>query len=275
MNTASRAQVALNYTLLILFTFIAVYPIVGVFLASVYPPGSQPTSITPPSHFSFHNFVSAWTQGHFALYFRSSAIVAVSVVAGSTVLSILGGYALGTMRFRGSKVLFYTFILGLIIPTEATIVSLYYDVRALHLIDTWTALILVEVSGEVAFGVFWMRAAFLAAPRSLIEAARIDGASSWRLLWRIMVPFAWPAILTLMVLTFADSWNEFFLALVLTTSDQHLTAPAGLQVFSGKYTMNTPLVSAGAVIVAVPVIVVFVLLQRQFIRGVLTGAVKG
>jgi raffinose/stachyose/melibiose transport system permease protein len=275
MNTASRAQVALNYTLLILFTFLAVYPIVGVFLASVYPSHTQPTSITPPSHFSFHNFVTAWTQGHFALYFRSSAIVAVFVVVGSTVLSILGGYALGTMRFRGSKVLFYSFILGLIIPTEATIVSLYYDIRALHLIDTWTALILVEVSGEVAFGVFWMRAAFLAAPRSLIEAARIDGASSWRLLWRIMVPFAWPAILTLMVLTFADSWNEFFLPLVLTTSNEHLTAPAGLQLFSGQYTMNTPLVSAGAVIVAVPVIVVFVLLQRQFIRGVLTGAVKG
>jgi raffinose/stachyose/melibiose transport system permease protein len=275
MNTASRAQVALNYTLLVLFTFLAVYPIAGVFLASVYPPGAQPSSITPPSHFDFHNFVTAWTQGHFALYFRSSAVVAVAVVAGSTILSVLGGYALGTMRFRGSKVIFYSFILGLIIPTEATIVSLYYDVRALHLIDTWTALILVEVSGEVAFGVFWMRAAFLAAPRSLIEAARIDGASSWRLLWSIMVPFAWPAILTLMVLTFADSWNEFFLALVLTTSDQHLTAPAGLQVFTGKYTTNVPLISAGAVIVAVPVIVVFVLLQRQFIRGVLTGAVKG
>jgi raffinose/stachyose/melibiose transport system permease protein len=275
MNTASRPQVALNYTLLIIFTFLAVYPIVGVFLASVYPSGTQPTSISPPSHFDFHNFVTAWTQGHFALYFRSSAIVAISVVAGSTVLSIVGGYAFGTMRFPGSKILFYAFILGLIIPSEATIVSLYYDIRALNLIDTWTALILVEVSGEVAFGVFWMRAAFLAAPRSLIEAARIDGASSWRLLWRIMVPFAWPAILTLMVLTFADSWNEFFLALVLTTSNQHLTAPAGLQLFSGQYTMNTPLVSAGAVIVAVPVIVVFVLLQRQFIRGVLTGAVKG
>jgi raffinose/stachyose/melibiose transport system permease protein len=172
-------------------------------------------------------------------------------------------------------VLFYTFILGLIIPTEATIVSLYYDMRSLHLIDTYWALILVEVSGEVAFGVFWMRAAFLSAPRSLLEAARIDGASTWQVLWRIMVPFGWPAILTLMVLTFADSWNEFFLALVLTTRDQYLTAPAGLQVFSGRYTTDVPLVAAGAVIVALPVVVVFVLLQRQFIRGVLSGAVKG
>jgi raffinose/stachyose/melibiose transport system permease protein len=275
MNATTRRQAIINYALLVFFCFIALFPIFGVFIASVYPSGSQPSSFKLPSHFAFHNFVTAWTQGDFSMYFRSSAIVAVSVVVLATGLSVLGGYAFGTMRFRGSKVLFYTFILGLIIPTEATIVSLYYDIRSLNLIDTWTALILVEVSGAVAFGVFWMRAAFLSAPRSLLEAARIDGASTWQIMWRIMIPFGWPAILTLMVLTFADSWNEFFLALVLTTSNQHLTAPAGLQVFSGKYVTNTPLIAAGAVIVALPVVIVFLLLQRQFIRGVLTGAVKG
>lgn len=275
MNTTTRTQVIINYALLVFFSFIALFPIFGVFLASVYPSGTQPSSFKLPPHFAFSNFVTAWTQGDFSMYFRSSAVIAVSVVLLSTAFSVLGGYAFGTMRFRGSKVLFYTFILGLIIPTEATIVSLYYDVRSLNLIDTWTALILVEVSGGVAFGVFWMRAAFLSAPRSLLEAARIDGASTWQIMWRIMIPFGWPAILTLMVLTFASSWNEFFLALVLTTSNSHLTAPAGLQVFTGKYVTNVPLIAAGAVIVALPVVVVFVLLQRQFIRGVLTGAVKG
>jgi raffinose/stachyose/melibiose transport system permease protein len=275
VNATTRRQATVNYSLLVFLCFIALFPIFGVFIASVYPSGSQPSSFKLPSHFAFHNFVTAWTQGDFSMYFRSSAVVAVSVVVLSTGLSVLGGYAFGTMRFRGSKVLFYTFILGLIIPTEATIVALYYDIRSLNLIDTWTALILVEVSGAVSFGVFWMRAAFLSAPRSLLEAARIDGASTWQIMWRIMIPFGWPAILTLMVLTFADSWNEFFLALVLTTSNQHLTAPAGLQVFSGKYVTNTPLIAAGAVIVALPVVIVFLLLQRQFIRGVLTGAVKG
>ena len=274
MNTASRGQIALNYTLLILFSFMALFPVFGVFLASVYPSGTQPSSFAPPPHWDFHNFVTAWTNGHFSMYFRSSAIVAISTVVFSTVLSILGGYAFGTMRFRGSKVLFYTFIIGLIIPTEATIVALYYDIRSLHLLDTYTALIMIEVSGEVAFGVFWMRAAFMSAPRSLMEAARIDGASTRKLMWRNMIPFAWPAILIFMVLTFADSWDEFFLALVLTTSDSHLTAPAGLTVFSSKYLLNIPIVAAGAVIVSVPIIVVFLIFQRQFIRGVLTGAVK-
>src|SRR6476660_2084073 len=121
--------------------------------------------------------------------------------------------------------------------------------------------------------IFWIRAAFLAAPKSLLEAARIDGSNSWQTLWRVIVPFAHPAILTLTVLCFADSWDEFFLALVFTIN--HMTAPAGLASFSGRYTQDVALVSAGAVIVAIPILIVFILFQREFLRGMLTGAVKG
>jgi raffinose/stachyose/melibiose transport system permease protein len=275
VNTASRPQVVLNYLLMIVCSMIAVYPLVGVLLASLYPPGpgSAPSGFALPPSFAWHNYVEAWEQAKFASSFTTSVIVAAVMVPASVGLSILGGYAFATMRFRGSRAIFYLFILGLIIPTEATIVPLYYDVRDLGLLDTYWALILLETSGELAFGIFWMRAAFISAPRSLLEAARIDGASSWRTLWRILVPFAWPAILTLTVLTFADSWNEFFLALVFTVN--HMTAPAGLASFSGRFTTNVPLVSAGAVIVAVPILIVFIVFQRQFIRGVLTGAVKG
>jgi len=275
LNTASRAQVTLNYLLIIVCSLVAVYPLVGVVVASLYPagPGSAPSGFALPPSFNWHNYVSAWEQGDFAASFTTSIIVAAVMVPASVGLSILGGFAFATMRFRGSKAIFYLFILGLIIPTEATIVPLYYDVRAMGLLDTYWALILLETSGELAFGIFWMRAAFLSAPRSLLEAARIDGASSWRTLWQILVPFARPAIFTLAVLTFADSWNEFFLALVFTVN--HMTAPAGLASFSGRYTTNIPLVSAGAVIVAVPILVVFIIFQRQFMRGMLTGAVKG
>jgi len=275
VNTASRTQVTLNYVLIIVCSLVAVYPLVGVVLASLYPsgPASAPSGFALPPSFNWHNYVSAWEQGGFAASFTTSIIVAAVMVPASVGLSILGGFAFATMRFRGSKAIFYLFILGLIIPTEATIVPLYYDVRAMGLLDTYWALILLETSGELAFGIFWMRAAFLSAPRSLLEAARIDGASSWRTLWQILVPFARPAILTLTVLTFADSWNEFFLALVFTVN--HMTAPAGLASFSGRYTTNIPLVSAGAVIVAVPILIVFIIFQRQFMRGMLTGAVKG
>jgi raffinose/stachyose/melibiose transport system permease protein len=275
MNTSSRWQVTLNYALVILCCAVAVYPLVGVVLASLYPSGaaSSPTGFALPPSFEWHNYVTAWERGGFAESFTTSLIVAAVMVPASVLLSVLGGYAFATMRFRGAKALFYLFILGLIIPTEATIVPLYFDVRAMGLLDTYWALILLEVSGEVAFGIFWMRAAFLSAPPSLLEAARIDGASSWRTLWRIMVPFAKPAILTLTVLTFADSWNEFFLALVFTIN--HTTAPAGLASFSGRYTTNIALVSAGAVIVALPILIVFIFFQREFMRGMLTGAVKG
>ena len=274
-TTASRAQVAFNYALLTLCSIIAIYPLIGVALASLYPPGpdSAPSGFGLPPTFAWHNYVTAWEQGKFATSFTTSLIVAFVMVPASVLLSILGGYAFATMRFWGSTVLFYLFILGLIIPTEATIVPLYYDVRAMGLLDTYWALIILEVSGEVAFGIFWMRAAFLSAPPSLLEAARIDGSSSWTTLWRIMVPFAKPAILTLTVLTFADSWNEFFLALVFTVNK--FTAPAGLASFSGRYTTDIALVSAGAVIVAIPILIVFIIFQREFMRGMLTGAVKG
>jgi raffinose/stachyose/melibiose transport system permease protein len=274
-TTTSRPQVALNYAVIVVCCTAAIYPLVGVFLASLYPSaqGQSPSGFALPPTFEWHNYVDAWEQGHFATSFTTSIVVAAVMVPASVLLSILGGYAFATMRFYGSRALFYLFILGLIIPTEATIVPLYYDVRAAGLLDTYWALILIEVSGEVAFGIFWMRAAFLSAPPSLLEAARIDGASSWATLWNIMVPFARPAILTLTVLTFADTWNEFFLALVFTVS--RTTAPAGLASFSGRYTTQIALVSAAAVIVAVPILIVFIIFQRQFMRGMLTGAVKG
>lgn len=275
MTVTSRAQITFNYLLLVVCSILAIYPLVGVVLASLYPPGpaSSPSGFALPPSFAWHNYIAAWNQGGFSASFTTSAIVAVVTVPASVVLSILGGFAFATMRFRGSAVLFNLFILGLIIPTEATIVPLYYDVKDIGLLDTYWALIILETSGELAFGVFWMRAAFRSAPPSIMEAARIDGASSWRTLWRILVPYAGPAILTLTVLTFADSWNEFFLALVFTVN--HMTAPAGLASFSGRYTTNIPLVAAGAVIVAVPILIVFIIFQRQFMRGVLTGAVKG
>ena len=124
----------------------------------------------------------------------SSAIVTVTVVAVATVLSILAGYAFGMMRFRGSEVLFYVMLLGLMIPTEAMIVPLYYDFRDLGLVDTYWALMLPQVGTSIAFGTFWMRAFFRTVPRSLVEAARIGGASSWFTLWRVILPLARPAV---------------------------------------------------------------------------------
>jgi raffinose/stachyose/melibiose transport system permease protein len=271
---SSRRELSLTYAVLGVFSLIALLPVVGIVFTALQDPDGLAAFGTFDG---FHpgNFADAWRDGHFGPYLRSSVIVTTVVVAASTVLSVLAGYAFGLMRFRGSEVLFYVFLLGLMIPLEAMIVPLYYDFRDLGLIDTYWALILPQIGVSVAFGTFWMRAYFRSVPRSLVEAARIDGASSWFTLWRVLLPLARPAVLTMVVLLSMWTWNEFLLALVMVTDENLRTAPLGLSFFQSRNEQNLTLLAAGAVIVATPVVVLYVFLQRHFIRGMLSGAVKG
>jgi raffinose/stachyose/melibiose transport system permease protein len=269
-----RREQAATYALLGVFSIIALVPIVGILLTALQEPG-QVANFGEPNGLHVANFSKAWSDGHFSQYLRSSAIVVVAVVLISGLLSILAGYAFGMMRFRGDQALFYLFLLGLMVPLESTVVPLYYDFRDLGLTDTYAALILPQAGVSLAFGTFWMRAFFRSVPRSLVEAARLDGSSSWSTLWRVVLPLARPAVLTMTVLVFMWTWNEFLLTLVMVTKENLLTAPLGLAFFSGRNTTDFALLSAGSVIVATPVVLVYVFLQRHFIRGMLTGAVKG
>jgi raffinose/stachyose/melibiose transport system permease protein len=271
--TARREQYV-TYLLLGVFSLIALVPIVGIIVTALQDRGSL-ASFGVPNGLNFDNFARAWDEGNFADYLRSSVIVAVSVVVLSTLFSILAGYAFGMMRFRGHQVLFYLLLLGLMVPLEATIVPLYYDLRDLGLTDTYWALILPQVGVSVAFGTFWMRAFFRSVPRSVVEAARLDGASTWSTLWRVVLPLGTPAVLTMMVLIFMWTWNEFLLALVMVSDEGLRTAPLGLAFFQGRNTTDFALLAAGSVIVATPVVILYVFLQRHFIRGMLSGAVKG
>jgi raffinose/stachyose/melibiose transport system permease protein len=269
-----RAELSITYAVLGAFALIALLPIVGIVFTALQDQDSLAAFGTFDG-LHFENFRDAWEDGNFGDYLRSSTIVAVAVVVVSVFLSILAGYAFGLMRFRGSELLFYAFLLGLMIPLEAMIVPLYYDLRDLGLTDTYWALILPQIGTSVAFGTFWMRAFFRSVPRSLVEAARIDGASSWFTLWRVLMPIARPAVLTMTVLLFMWTWNEFLLALVMVTDEGLRTAPLGLSFFQGRNESNLTLLAAGAVIVAAPVVLLYVFLQRHFIRGMLSGAVKG
>jgi raffinose/stachyose/melibiose transport system permease protein len=270
----SRREQAFGYVILGTFSLIALLPLAGIVLTSLQ---DQANLNAFGSFDGIHlgNFSAAWNDGHFGSYLKSSAIVTVTVVVVAGFLSILSGYAFGMMRFRGSQVLFYVFLLGLMVPMEAMIVPLYYDFRDLGLTDTYWGLILPQIGLSVAFGTFWMRAFFRGVPRSLVEAARIDGASTWFTLWRVLLPLARPAVLTMTVLLFMWTWNEFLLALVMVTQEGLRTAPLGLSFFQGRNTSNLTLLAAGSVIVATPVVILYVFLQRHFIRGMLSGAVKG
>jgi raffinose/stachyose/melibiose transport system permease protein len=254
----SRTEQALGYAILGVFSIIALYPIVMILFTAG----------------SLDAFERAWEEGNFGSYLRSSTIVAVAVVVSAGFLSILTGYAFGMMRFRGREALFYVFLLGLMVPTEAIIVPLYYDFRDLGLVNTYWGLILPQAGTSIAFGTFWMRAFFRSVPRSIVEAARLDGASSWYVLWRVLIPLARPAVLTMTVLVFMWTWNEFLLALVMVSDENLRTAPLGLSFFQGRNSSDTALLAAGSVIVALPVVIVYAFLQRHFIRGMLSGAVK-
>ena len=194
----------------------------------------------------------------------------------SVALAILLGYAFGTMRFRGSRWLYALFLIGLVVPYEATIIPLYYEFRALKLIGTYWAMILPDIGGSLAFGTFWMTSFFRGFPRELIDAARVDGASAWQTLWRVIVPTAGAAIFALATILFIWTWNNLLLAIVMIPNPDLQMAPAALNYFVGRqFGLNYQVTSAAAILVAAPVLVVYYILQRRYGTDVLSGSLKG
>lgn len=266
----------LVYSVLLIFLIITVVPFLTIALAGFK------TSIelvqgafTLPQHWLFDNYVNAWKQAHFDWYFRNSVIVTIPVVVISAALSAMSGYAFALMKFDLSKLLFGVFLLGIMVPQEAYIIPLYYLLVDMGLNDTYFAMILPQIAMSVCFGTFWMRGFFASMPRDLVDAARVDGCNVWQVLWKVLVPNAWVAISTMCVLFFIWTWNDFMIALVNTSSDALRTLPLGLAFFQGRHTANVPFVSAGATIVALPTIIVYLIFQRQFTRGVTSGTLHG
>ena len=178
-------------------------------------------------------------------------------------------------RFPGAGLVFVILMSGLIIPWESLIIPLYRIFKGWGLTESLWALILPQIGVSVCLGTFWMRSFFRSTPRAIVEAARVDGAGHFRTLVSILMPSAVPAILTLSVLVFMYTWNDFLLALVMNPGGDVLTAPLALSYFAGNQrTTDQTVVAAAAVLVALPVVAAYILLQRQFIRGFLTGAVR-
>ena len=271
----ASARMIFTYAVLTLFLVLAVAPFLLIALSAFKSATEIAENIFGlPEVWSFANFVQAWGQARFDSYFRSSVIVVVPVVIISCFLSILTGYAFGQMRFPGAGLLFALFLLGIMVPGEAVIIPIYYNLREMKLIDTYWAMILPDIAFSVSFGTLWMRGFFSTVPKELIDAATVDGSTSWQTLWRILVPNAIPAVLTMGILFFIWTWNDFLLPLVVVTRDDLRTLPLGLAFFQGRYSSDLPMMAAAATMVALPTIVVYVLMQRHFIRGLTSGAVK-
>jgi raffinose/stachyose/melibiose transport system permease protein len=262
---------AASYTVLALASAFALYPL-GLILVTAL----RPDAVGAEGGIHFGNFADAWDEGNFGRYLLNSVVVTVTVVVVSAAVSSLAAYAFGTMRFRGSSLLFYLLLIGIMVPSEAIVIPLYYDFESLGLTNTYAAVILPQIAQSLAFGTFWMRAYFRSTSREIVEAARVDGAGHLRVFWSILLPMGRPALMTMVLLVFMWTWNEFLLPLVMLPNAEDLrTVPLGLSNFSGQYTSGTALLAAGAVLVALPVIVVYLITQRHFIRGMIEGAVKG
>jgi raffinose/stachyose/melibiose transport system permease protein len=267
----SRRERIFNYVLLALVSAGVLFPLVWVLFDALSP---SPSGAIELSHLQWSNFAAAWTQAGFSQYLKSSLIITGSVVIIGTLVAILSGYAFGVLGVVGDRLLFPLILLGLMLPMEAFIVPLYYDFLSWRLTDTYQGIVLAHLGMGVSFGAFWMRTAFRAVPGSIAEAATIDGATSWSQLWRIYLPLARPAVVTFVLLSFLWTWNDYFLALVLVSDPAHQPITLGLGAFSGRYLVQVNLLSAAAILVSLPIIVLSFVFQRQFIRGILSGSVK-
>lgn len=227
-----------------------------------------------PEYPHFENYVSAWVDGHFGIYFWNSIIVVIPVVSISILLSLLMGFGFAFLRFPFKRSIFAILVLGMMVPTEAFIIPLYYEMRVLGLLNTYAALILPQIAMSLPFATLFMTTAMQQLPRDVLEAAVLDGASRPLILRRVVVPMLTPAISSLGLFLFIWTWNEFLIPLVLVNDDAYRTMPLGMLFFQGRYTVNTPVLTAGAVIVIAPIIVVYLLFQRKFIEGLTAGASK-
>ena len=265
-----RSETVINYTVLLFFTVLVLLPILWTVLAALSPNLDG----TPSTTLRFSNFASAWTRGDLGHALVSSLVITAGAVVVQVLLALGSGYAFGVLDVVGSRVLFPLVLLGLMLSTEALIIPLYFQFRELGLINSWLGLIVIHVGMGVPFGAFWMRATFRAVPASLVESARLDGAGSWRVLWRILVPVSKPAILTLVLLNAMWTWNDYFVALIMISDPAKQPVTLALGAFQGRFTTEFNAMAAAAIIICLPVLILYAFFQRQFIHGVLTGALK-
>ena len=253
----------------------SIVPLVSMFSAALAPQGTIPDGLSWPSDPHWHNFVDAWTVANVTTLLKSSILIVLGVVPVSVLIATMAAYAITVLRIPLGKLFYLVLLLTLTLPYEIVIVPLYQQVNQLGLLDSQLGLILPLIGLNMPFAVFWMRAHFINAPAELTEAASLDGAGAWNALRHIHLPLARPAVTSLVLLMFLSTWNTFLLALVLVNDPNKRTMAGALQAFQSKYSTDIVLLNAGALLLMAPTIIVFLLLQGQFTKALLQGAVKG
>jgi len=217
-------------------------------------------------------YIDIWSEIPFARLYLNSVAFASAVAGISLFLDSLAAYALARLRFRGRQVAFWVVLIVLMVPFQVTLIPLYVTVVQLGWLNTFLALIVPRATN--AFGIFLLRQFFVGIPRELDEAARIDGASEWRIYRSVILPLSRPALATLFIFHFMFNWNDFLWPLTVTTSMDMRTLPAGLALLMGQHSTQHGLLLAGATLALLPLLVGFLLAQRHFVRGIAMTGLK-
>jgi ABC-type glycerol-3-phosphate transport system permease component len=274
------AAAAGRYVFLAVITGLTLYPVVLIVSTALKDPidvALNPFGLF--SSFSLENFSAAWEYGHFGDFFLNTVYVTVPTVLLVVILSSLAGYGLAQFRFRGRSFVFYAFMVGLMVPFFSVMLPLFYELRDLDLLGSYAAVVLPATAGATGFGlplgVFLMRAFYQRLPQEIADAARVDGAGELAVFLRVMLPLSVPGMAVLAVLVFFETWNVFILPLLYITDPEKQTLSTGLYLAADGRTLEIGVLAAGSLIMAVPVLAVFIAFQRQFVRGITAGAVKG
>jgi len=294
-SSSQHAGIAvLTYVVLGVAGFTMMLPILWMISTSLKSPGSPglflqwlPRDEAGRLHLYWGNYVSAWeaftvesawggllrNADCFLVFYLNSLFVSVCITAGAVLTSSLAAYSFARLRYPGRDKVFLGYLATLMVPTVVTMVPLYVLVRQFHLYNTYWALILPGMF--TAYGTFLLRQFFLTIPADLEDAARIDGAGKLAIYWKIIMPLSKPALATLTIFVFLHSWNDFMWPLVVIDDMAKKTLPIGLASFSDQYGTEWTLLMAASLIAMVPVLIIFLLGQRYFVRGIVLSGIKG
>lgn len=266
---------AVMYIVLSLVAASTLFPFVLMIATSLRTEGGLVTQLNDliPREVTLQNYYDVWVSDNFGRYFLNSAFVTIVVVAANILFDSMVAFALSRKRFRGAGVILALILARMMIPVHVLMIPIFVLIQRIGLYDTLGALILPSL--VEGFGIFLMKQYFDGIPLSLDEAARIDGASDFQIFWRILMPLARPALAVLVINTALGSWNEFLMPLILTSSADNRTLTLGLALYSGRFGVDYVHQMAAASLSAIPIVILFLIFQRQIIAGLTRGAIKG
>src|SRR5690349_13577423 len=264
-----------RHGILLIATFLALVPTIFMLMTSLKGEDEYTfNKVGPPHTLVFGNFRNVLFDSPFFTWMMNSVILAAGAVALSTVVSCLGAYAIARMEFKGRGLLFSVSTALMAVPPVVMIVPLFVLYTQLDLISTFRGTIIIYAGLITPFSVYLLTTFFRTLPKELFESARMDGANDLFILWKIVLPLALPALLTLVVVNALYVWNDLIIAIIFLQDDSKRTLMAGISVFQGRYEAQIPLTMAGMVIASAPMLILYILFQKYFIQGLMAGAIK-